>query len=139
MYPAFKRRIAQRLMELMPLAQGVLVPPGVDDPYDYELLGYHSSETNQFAFTGEGLDELGERIEKEFERTLQPIELMLPFSEGGRLAELHHVAGDLEREDTPAGVRVRARVPATVAERFAPYAVAERNGAGPLGTNGSVG
>ena len=49
--PAFKRRIAQRLMELMPLAQGVLVPPGVEDPYDYELLGYHSSETNQFAFT----------------------------------------------------------------------------------------
>ena len=49
--PAFKRRIAQKLMELMPLAQGVLVPPGVSDPYDYELLGYHSSETNQFAFT----------------------------------------------------------------------------------------
>ena len=48
--PAFKRRISTKLMELMPLAQGVLVPPGVDDPYDYELLGYHSSETNQFAF-----------------------------------------------------------------------------------------
>jgi ribonucleoside-diphosphate reductase beta chain len=48
--PAFKRRISQKLMELMPLAQGVLVPPGVEDPYDYELLGYHSSETNQFAF-----------------------------------------------------------------------------------------
>jgi ribonucleoside-diphosphate reductase beta chain len=49
--PSHKRRIAQKLMELMPLAQGVLVPPGVEDPYDYELLGYHSSETNQFAFT----------------------------------------------------------------------------------------
>jgi ribonucleoside-diphosphate reductase beta chain len=49
--PAFKRRISEKLMELMPLAQGVLVPPGVEDPYDYELLGYHSSETNQFAFT----------------------------------------------------------------------------------------
>jgi ribonucleoside-diphosphate reductase beta chain len=49
--PGHKRRIAQKLMELMPLAQGVLVPPGVEDPYDYELLGYHSSETNQFAFT----------------------------------------------------------------------------------------
>ena len=48
--PAFKRRISTKLMELMPLAQGVLVPPGVEDPYDYELLGYHSSETNQFAF-----------------------------------------------------------------------------------------
>jgi ribonucleoside-diphosphate reductase beta chain len=49
--PAFKRRIQQKLMELMPLAQGVLVPPGVKDPYDYEILGYHSSQTNEFAFT----------------------------------------------------------------------------------------
>jgi ribonucleoside-diphosphate reductase beta chain len=48
--PAFKRRIQQKLMELMPLAQGVLVPPGVKDPYDYEILGYHSSQTNEFAF-----------------------------------------------------------------------------------------
>jgi len=45
-----RRRIQQRLVELMPLATGVLVPPGVEDPYDYELLGYHSSETHEFAF-----------------------------------------------------------------------------------------
>ena len=37
--------------ELMPIATGVLVPPGVEDPYDYEILGYHSSETHRFAFT----------------------------------------------------------------------------------------
>src|SRR3712207_5898200 len=82
------------------------------------------------AVTGEGIDALGDRIEHEFERTLRPVELLLPFSEGGRLAELHDVAGDLEREDTSEGVLVRARVPATVAERFAGYAVngASRNG-----------
>jgi hypothetical protein len=34
------------------------------------------------------------------------------------------VAGDLERTDTAEGVRVRARVPATVAERYARFAVA---------------
>ena len=45
-----RRRIQQKLMELIPLATGVLVPPGVEDPYDYEILGYHSSETHQFAF-----------------------------------------------------------------------------------------
>ena len=39
-------------MELIPIATGVLVPPGVEDPYDYEILGYHSSEeTHEFAFT----------------------------------------------------------------------------------------
>jgi GTP-binding protein HflX len=73
------------------------------------------------AATGEGLDELRERVEQEFERTLRPVELLVPYAEGGRLAELHDIAGELEREDTPEGVRVRARVPATVAERFAAF------------------
>jgi ribonucleoside-diphosphate reductase beta chain len=49
--PAVRRRVQEKLTELMPLATGVLVPPGVKDPYDYELLGFHSSETHQFAFT----------------------------------------------------------------------------------------
>ena len=38
-----------------------------------------------------------------------------------RLAELHDVAGDLEREDTAEGVRIRATVPPTVADRFAAF------------------
>jgi len=49
--PAIRRRVQARLQELIPVATGVLVPPGVEDPYDYELLGFHSSETHQFAFT----------------------------------------------------------------------------------------
>ena len=49
--PGLRRRVQARLVELMPLATAVLVPPGVTDPYDYELLGFHSSETHRFAFT----------------------------------------------------------------------------------------
>jgi hypothetical protein len=75
------------------------------------------------AATGEGVEELAARIAQEFRRTLRPVELLLPYAEGGRLAELHDVAGDLEREETPEGVRIRARLPVTVAERFAPFAV----------------
>jgi GTP-binding protein HflX len=75
------------------------------------------------ALTGEGLDTLGDRIEEAFRSTLRPIDLLLPFEEGGRLAELLEVAGDLQRTDTTEGVRVRARVPATVAERYARFAV----------------
>ena len=75
------------------------------------------------ALTGDGLEELGERIEAEFARSLHDVELLLPYREGQRLAELHEVAGDLEREDTPEGVRVKVRLPATVAARFERYAV----------------
>ena len=68
--------------------------------------------------TGEGLDALREAIEARFLATLQPMELLVPYRDGGTLSELHDVAGELEREDTPEGVRVKARVPASAAPRF---------------------
>ena len=34
------------------------------------------------------------------------------------MSELHELAGDLEREDTPEGVRVAIRLPRPVAARF---------------------
>jgi GTP-binding protein HflX len=83
------------------------------------------------ALTGEGIEELGDAIEAAFRATLRPVDLLLPYAEGGRLAELHDVAGDLDRTDTPEGVRIRARVPATVAERFARWSVNGSNGAHP--------
>ena len=61
--------------------------------------------------TGEGLDELRERIEAAFEETLAEVELLVPYAEGGRLHELHEVAGDLERTEREDGVLVHARVP----------------------------
>jgi ribonucleoside-diphosphate reductase beta chain len=44
-----KRRIAERLAELIPLATAVLVPPGAA-PSDYAILDYTMEETNAFAF-----------------------------------------------------------------------------------------
>jgi GTPase len=73
------------------------------------------------ALTGEGLDELADRIAAEFEKALVDLELLVPFKEGGTLSELHHLAGDLEREDTPEGVRVAVRLPRAVAARFERY------------------
>jgi GTPase len=75
------------------------------------------------ALTGDGLELLGARIEVEFARSLRDVVLLLPYRDGDRLAELHELAGDLEREDTPEGVRVKARVPVTVAARFERYSV----------------
>jgi len=73
---------------------------------------------------GEGLEELGERIERELMHTLRPVELLVPYTDGGSLAELHELAGEVSREDTPEGVHVRALLPARLAGRFARFAVA---------------
>jgi GTP-binding protein HflX len=75
------------------------------------------------AQTGEGLEALAEGIERAFRRALTPVELLLPYGEGGRLAELHDLATELEREDTAEGVHVTARLPATAAARFERFAV----------------
>ena len=95
----------------------------IDAERKRELAFRHPDAVLVSALTGEGLDALGERIAAEFERRLRDVELLVPFSEGGTLSELHDVAGDLEREDTPAGVRVSVRLPAGVAERYDRYAV----------------
>jgi GTP-binding protein HflX len=96
----------------------------LDDERREELRFAHPDGIAVSALTGEGLEALGERIEHAFQETLRPVDLLLPFDEGGRLAELHELVGDLERTDTAEGVRVRGRVPATVAERYARFAVA---------------
>jgi GTP-binding protein HflX len=75
------------------------------------------------AATGAGLDELRDLIEASFASRLREVELLVPYSEGGRLAELHDVAGELERSARPDGVLVRAQVPAAVLHRFAEFAV----------------
>src|SRR5918999_898806 len=79
------------------------------------------------AVTGDGLDDLHEAIEARFLATLRPMDLLLPYEEGGTLSELHDLAGELERTDTAEGVRIRARVPAAAAPRFERF---EENGAG---------
>ncbi|HST39506.1 MAG TPA: GTPase HflX [Conexibacter sp.] len=95
----------------------------LDDDGRHDVQLRHPRGLLVSARTGEGLEALGERIEEEFERRLRDVELLLPYSEGGKLAELHEIAGDLVREDTPEGVRVTVRLPATTAARFERYAV----------------
>jgi GTP-binding protein HflX len=101
----------------------------LDEERRRELSFRHPDAVLVSAVTGEGLEELRRRIGAEFERTLRDVELLVPFSEGGTLSELHDVAGELDRTDTPDGVRVLARVPAVVADRYDRYAV-DGNGNG---------
>jgi ribonucleoside-diphosphate reductase beta chain len=48
---ALRQRIQDRLVELLPAAAGVLVPPGKTLGEDYEFLDYTSQQQNEFAFT----------------------------------------------------------------------------------------
>jgi len=75
------------------------------------------------ASEGEGLELLRERIEAAFEETLTEVELLIPYSQGGRLHELHEVAGDLERTEREDGVLVHAKVPVAELHRFDDLAV----------------
>jgi GTP-binding protein HflX len=92
-----------------------------------ELAFRHSDAVLVSATTGEGVPGLIERIEAEFARRLLEVELLVPYPEGGRLAELHELAGDLERENTPEGVRVQVRLPASIAARFAPFMLTHKS------------
>jgi GTP-binding protein HflX len=83
----------------------------------------HPRAVQVSAVSGEGLEELSDAIEARFLSSLRPMELLVPYGEGGRLSELHDLAGEMEREDTAEGVRVRARVPAGVASRFERFEV----------------
>jgi GTP-binding protein HflX len=103
--------------------------PGAELGLHDQRAGVASARTGAVlvsAHTGEGIEGLIERVEVEFARRLQRVELLIPYDEGGRLAELHEVSGDLEREETSEGVRVRARLPATVAARYGRFATPGR-------------
>jgi GTP-binding protein HflX len=97
-----------------------------------DLLDEDAREELRFAYpdavlvsagSGEGLEVLGERLEHELAHTLRALDLLVPYADGGSLAELHELAGEVKREDTAEGVRVRALVPARLAERFARFAL----------------
>jgi GTPase len=89
-----------------------------------DLRTHHPEAVLVSGETSYGLAELGERIERELAHMLRSVELLVPYANGGSLAELHEVAGEIARQDTPDGVRVRALVPARFAERWARFAVA---------------
>ena len=78
------------------------------------------------ALTGEGLDALRARIAYRFRDRFEPVRLLLPYDEGGKLAELYELGAPVDdREDTPDGVLIRARLPQGEIRRFAEFLVAE--------------
>jgi len=89
-----------------------------------ELAHVHPDGMLVSAATGEGVGELQLRILEEFEKGLCDLDLLIPYREGAKLAELHELTHELEREDTPEGVRVRLQLPKTIAARYDRFSTA---------------
>jgi len=78
------------------------------------------------AAAGTGIDELRERIAERFSDRYVDVRMLLPYGEGGKLAELYALGAPIEeREDGEEGVSLRARLPAREVRRFARYLVAQ--------------
>jgi GTP-binding protein HflX len=78
------------------------------------------------ALTGEGLEDLKADIARRFEDRWERVRMLVPYEDGGKLSELYALGTPIEeREDTPAGVLLIARLPRRELPRFAPYLIAE--------------
>jgi GTP-binding protein HflX len=97
------------------------------DPLARRRLASRFPEALQIsALEGAGLDDLRRRVAEHFADRFEEVRLLLPYSEGARLAELYSLGAPVdEREDGPDGVLVRARLPRRELVRFAPFVVAE--------------
>ena len=61
-----------------------------------------------------------------FEDRWERVRMLVPYEDGGKLSELYALGTPIEdREDTPDGVLVIARLPRRELTRFAPYLIAE--------------
>ena len=73
------------------------------------------------ARTGEGLLDVERAIGEHFAGRFERVALLVPFDQGGVLAELYALGSPLEREDTADGVLIRAHLPHALAERYASF------------------
>ncbi len=81
------------------------------------------------ARSGDGLDSLRARIAERFADRFETVELLVPYAEGGSLAELYALGPPIEsRTDREDGVLIRARLPERDIRRFARFLVADASG-----------
>jgi GTP-binding protein HflX len=99
---------------------------GVDSLRRRRLANRFPDALQVSALEGTGLDALRVRIAERFADRFEPVRLLVPYAEGGKLAELYALGAPIdERENRPEGVLVRARLPRAEVRRFAPYLIAE--------------
>jgi GTP-binding protein HflX len=99
------------------------------DPLGRRRLGNRFPGAPQVsAHTGEGLDALRSAIAAHFAERFEAVRLLLPYEDGGKLAELYELGAPIdERVDRPEGVFVRARLGHADLRRFVPFLVVEED------------
>jgi GTP-binding protein HflX len=128
-----------RVVEMIAAVTGVLHDIGADElPIELVLNKIDAADetrrralSNRYpgalqvsALTGEGMDELRARVADRFSDLFEPVRLLLPYQDGGKLNELYALGAPIEqREDTSEGVLVVARLPRREINRFARYLV----------------
>jgi GTP-binding protein HflX len=95
----------------------------LDEDARRDLLVGRRGAVGVSATTGEGVGALLDAIEDAFAKTLERVELLIPYGEGATLNELHEIAGQVDREDREDGVLVKARVPRSLTHRFSAWSV----------------
>ena len=77
------------------------------------------------ALGGEGIDELRTRVADAFSDRFEPVELLVPYTDGEAIAQVHRLGGQVEREDRMDGVLLRTSLPSVVARRLRGYSTAQ--------------
>jgi GTP-binding protein HflX len=102
---------------------------GVDSLRRRRLANRFPEALQVSARTGEGLEALRERIAQRFADRYELVELLVPYEDGGKLAELYALGPPIEsRTDREDGVLIRARLPERDVRRFARFLVDETRG-----------
>jgi GTPase len=97
----------------------------VDEATRSRLADRYPDALQVSAATGDGLDELRARVAERFAERFEPVRLLIPYSEGGKLNELYALGAPIEeREDTDEGVLVLARLPRREITKLARFVVA---------------
>ena len=97
----------------------------LDAPSRRRVANRYPEAVHISAATGEGVDELRQRIADRFADRFDEVRLLVPYDEGRVLSDLYALGAPIdERTDTDDGVMVRARLPHRDVRRFAAYLVA---------------
>ena len=79
----------------------------------------HPDAVTTSALTGDGLDELRDRLVAFAASLLTPIEVLVPYDRGAIVSTIYTVGRDVEAEAGPDGTMIRALVPPADASRIA--------------------